>query len=65
MKIKISPSKGEVKVSVLDGGLDLSHTIIKAEAEFEVPSKSSVIYVEPMEMGADVSADPHQLSFDL
>lgn len=64
MKIKICPSDGEVKVTVLDGGLDLSHTLIEGEAQFEIPSKASVIYVEPMKMGADVSADPHQLSFD-
>ncbi|MAD95729.1 MAG: hypothetical protein CMB99_00130 [Flavobacteriaceae bacterium] len=63
MNIKIEPSKGEVKVSVIDG-VELSHTIIEAECLFEVPSISSVIYIEPMKLGADVSTDPQQLSFD-
>lgn len=64
MNVEIAPDRGEVKVTVIDAGLDISHTYIGARAKFEVPSKTSVLYIEPIEMGADVSADPHQLSLD-
>lgn len=62
MIIEIAPDRGEVKVTVIDNGLDISHTKIEAKTRFEVPSSGSVIYIEPIKMGTEPKPDP-QMSF--
>lgn len=63
MNVEIAPSDGELKVTVINHGIDISYTTIEGRTKFELPSRDSVISIEVMKMGAEPKSDP-QLSFN-
>ena len=61
MNIEVRPSAGELKVTLIENGVDVTHTKIEALASFELISRDSVLYIEPIKMGAEPKSDPQQL----
>lgn len=62
MNVEIKPLGGEIKVTTISTMIEATSRV-DALASFTV-QKGDILYIEPMKMGAEVSPDSHQLSFD-
>ena len=62
MNVEIKPTRGELKVTLIEAGTDISHTLIEDKVSFELISADTVIYIEK---GPKKTPAPDtQLSFD-